>query len=98
MLVRTMKIKLLGKNLEDLKKMAASYGFDISKEMVRLAAKRGNAVTFVANMASIPVADESVDYCTHLFAPFNEKEFARVLNSPFRPASVRAASTFRAGS
>lgn len=55
------------------------YGFDISKEMVRLAAKRGNISVFVANMASIPVADESFDYCTHLFAPFNEKEFARVL-------------------
>lgn len=55
------------------------FGFDISKEMVRLAAKRGGAACFVANMAAIPVADESFDYCTHLFAPFNEKEFARVL-------------------
>lgn len=55
------------------------YGFDISKEMVRLAAKRGNITAFVANMASVPVADCSFDYATHLFAPFNEKEFARVL-------------------
>lgn len=55
------------------------YGFDISKEMVRLAAKRGNITAFVANMASIPVDDGSFDYATHLFAPFNEKEFARVL-------------------
>lgn len=55
------------------------YGFDISKEMVRLAAKRGGFTAFVANMASIPVADGSFDYATHLFAPFNEKEFARVL-------------------
>ena len=55
------------------------YGFDISKEMVRLAAKRGGATCFVANMASIPVADGSFNYATHLFAPFNEKEFARVL-------------------
>ena len=55
------------------------YGFDISKEMVRLAAKRGTVTCFVANMASIPVADSSFDYATHLFAPFNEKEFARVL-------------------
>ena len=55
------------------------FGFDISKEMVRLGAKRGNAQFFVANMASIPVADESLDYCTHLFAPFIEQEFARVL-------------------
>lgn len=55
------------------------YGFDISREMVRLGAKRGGARYFVANMAAIPVADGSMDYCTHLFAPFNEKEFARVL-------------------
>ena len=55
------------------------YGFDISKEMVRLGAKRGGATYFVANMAAIPVADNSFDYCTHLFAPFHEKEFARVL-------------------
>jgi 23S rRNA (guanine745-N1)-methyltransferase len=49
--------------------------------MVRLAAKRGAVICFVANMASIPVADGSFDYATHLFAPFNEKEFARVLKS-----------------
>ncbi len=55
------------------------YGFDISREMVRLAAKRGNGQYFVANMASIPVADGSFDYATHLFAPFLEGEFARIL-------------------
>lgn len=55
------------------------YGFDISKEMVRLAAKRGGITAFVANMASIPVADGSFDYATHLFAPFHEGEFARIL-------------------
>ena len=55
------------------------YGFDISREMVRLAAKRGNGTYFVANMASIPVADGCFDYAVHLFAPFNEKEFARIL-------------------
>ena len=55
------------------------YGFDISREMVRLAAKRGNGTYFVANMASIPVADGSMDYCIHLFAPFNETSFSKVL-------------------
>ena len=55
------------------------YGFDISREMVRLAAKRGNGTYFVANMAAIPAADDSFDYAVHLFAPFNEKEFARIL-------------------
>ena len=55
------------------------YGFDISREMVRLAAKRGAGSYFVANMASIPVTEESFDYATHLFAPFNEKAFAKIL-------------------
>ena len=55
------------------------YGFDISKEMIRLASKRGNATYFVANLATIPVADESFDYAVHLFAPFQEKEFSRIL-------------------
>jgi len=55
------------------------YGFDISREMVRLAAKRGKGQYFVANMAAIPVPDGAFDYATHLFAPFNEGEFARIL-------------------
>lgn len=55
------------------------YGFDLSREMVRLAAKRGGASCFVANLASIPAADGSFDYATHLFAPFHEREFSRVL-------------------
>lgn len=57
----------------------SAYGFDISKEMVRLAAKRGGGCYFVANMAAIPVADASFDSAVHLFAPFNEKEFCRIL-------------------
>ncbi len=57
------------------------YGFDISKEMVRLAAKRGKGRYFVANLAHVPVASGSFDLATHLFAPFNAAEFARVLKS-----------------
>ena len=56
-----------------------AYGFDLGKEMVRLAAKRGGAEFFVANMKAIPVATGAFDVVTHLFAPFNEREFARVL-------------------
>lgn len=55
------------------------YGFDISREMVRLAAKRGVGRYFAANLASIPVAPESFDYAIHLFAPFQEKAFCQVL-------------------
>ena len=60
---------------------AQVLGFDISKEMVRLAAKRKcNAQFFVANMADIPLADNSIDCAIHLFAPFCEKEFARIIS------------------
>lgn len=56
------------------------YGFDISKNMVRLAAKRKcKAQFFVANISSIPVKSESVDFAFHLFAPFHSSEFTRIL-------------------
>lgn len=64
------------------------YGFDISREMVRLAAKRGGAACFVANLASIPVADGSFDYAIHLFAPFQEAEFSRILKDSGRLYTV----------
>ena len=56
------------------------YGFDLSKEMVRLAAKRRcGASFFVANIADIPLAENSVDFAFHLFAPFQANEFHRIL-------------------
>lgn len=64
------------------------YGFDISREMVRLASKRGNGTYFVANMAAIPVLENSFDYAIHLFAPFNESAFAKVLKPGGRLYSV----------
>ena len=64
------------------------FGFDIAREMVRLAAKRGKGTYFVANMANIPIAEGSIDYCTHLFAPFNEAAFAKVLKEGGRLYTV----------
>ena len=56
------------------------YGFDLSKNMVRLAAKRKcGAGFFVANIASIPLRDKAVQAAFHLFAPFHAREFARIL-------------------
>ncbi|MDD4124934.1 MAG: methyltransferase domain-containing protein [Eubacteriales bacterium] len=56
------------------------YGFDISKEMVRLAAKRRcGAEFFAANLTDIPVRSCSVDFAFHLFAPFDKYEFYRVM-------------------
>lgn len=73
------------------------YGFDISREMVRLAAKRGNGSYFVANMASIPVEEASFDYAIHLFAPFHEASFARVLKLGGRLYSVVPGRSHLAG-
>ncbi len=56
-------------------------GFDISKEMVRLASKRkSRAFFFVANMAHIPILSNSQNLCLHMFAPFNKDEFARIVS------------------
>ncbi len=54
--------------------------FDLSKEMVRLAAKRKNGnFHFVANLSAIPIEEKSADVGIHLFAPFHEKEFSRII-------------------
>ncbi len=56
------------------------WGFDISKEMIRLAAKKYKEVNFfVANIARIPAQSESIDVAVQICAPFSEKEFARIL-------------------
>ena len=57
------------------------YGFDLSKNMVRLAAKRRcGASFFVANIASIPIQSGSVRLAFHLFAPFHAAQFSRVIS------------------
>lgn len=67
------------------------FGFDLSKEMVRLAAKRKNGITyFVGNLSKIPVKDGSVDIGLHLFAPFHEKEFSRIIKDDGYIVSVVA--------
>lgn len=54
--------------------------FDISKEMLRLCAKRKKSdFSFVANGNNIPLESESIDLAFHFFAPFQEKEFSRIL-------------------
>ena len=54
--------------------------FDISKEMLRLCAKRKKSdFCFVASNSKIPLESESVDLAFHLFAPFQEQEFSRII-------------------
>lgn len=64
-------------------------GFDISKEMIKLAAKKyKETFFFVANIARIPVKDASIDTAIQICAPFSEKEFARILKKDGKLLSV----------
>ena len=59
---------------------AQTYGFDIAKDAVRYAAKRDKRTTyFVAGLQAVPVRSGSVDTILHLFAPFADEEFCRML-------------------
>jgi len=55
-------------------------GVDISREAVRLAAKRVRDAEFaVASAYHLPVSDESADLLLNCFSPLCEEEFRRVL-------------------
>lgn len=61
-----------------------AFGFDLSKNGVKIAAKaakRASAPAFfgVASVFSLPVLSESMDAVTTIFAPCAEDEYARVL-------------------
>ncbi len=61
-------------------KMPSLYGFDISKQALLLAAKRGlDATLFVASAYSVPMATESVDLAMLFFSPFCHEEMLRTL-------------------
>lgn len=56
------------------------FAFDLSKDAVRMAAKRGGDVLWmVADLAGIPLRDGCADILLNIFAPANYAEFARVL-------------------
>ena len=56
------------------------YGVDVSKIAVDIAAKKCKEVKYVvASVFHMPIADESCDIVTTLFAPFCKEEFYRVL-------------------
>jgi 23S rRNA (guanine745-N1)-methyltransferase len=56
------------------------YGIDIAKAGVRLAAKLDKASTYaVASSHALPIADDSIDLITRIYAPSKDEELARVL-------------------
>ncbi|MFF1254268.1 methyltransferase domain-containing protein [Pseudarthrobacter sp. NPDC058329] len=77
------------------RRQVAAVGLDISKFAVRRAARLNpEAVNLVSDVwQPLPLADDSVDAITVIFAPRNAKEFARVL----RPAGRLAVVTPRRG-
>ena len=64
---------------------ANTYGFDLSKEAIISASKSAkrqgisNAVFAVGGIYELPVANESADAVTNIFAPCSEVEFSRIL-------------------
>jgi len=67
--------------LKEKGKEIRMFGFDISKEALRLTAKKcaGKGSFFVASTFHIPVLNASADMILSLFAPYSEEEFLRVL-------------------
>lgn len=66
--------------LEKSGRACRAGGMDISKEAVAAAARRDKRLTLaVAGINALPVPDGSIDLLLNIFAPEDEKEFARVL-------------------
>jgi len=69
----------LNKSLSETKKIAF-YGIDISKEGIRLSAKRNKNISFaVGSIFEMPIQSQSIDCLLSVFAPLAETEFTRVL-------------------
>lgn len=66
--------------LQNAGKTPRMAGIDISKFILRSAAKRSREIEFaVASSYSLPVADESIDLLLNCFSPLALEEFQRVL-------------------
>lgn len=64
-------------------------GFDLSKEAITLAARGGGEIEwFVADLARIPLLDQTVDCIINIFSPANYAEFSRVLRPSGRLIKV----------
>lgn len=66
--------------LEKKKPLARVYGFDISKDAVRQAAKKNKRLSLaVASAYHMPIADSSFDVAMNIFSPLALDETRRVL-------------------
>ena len=70
------------RTLEEAGIRADTVGIDISKEALKLGGKRDRSLRLaVASAYRLPVADESCDVITNVFAPFAGEEYLRCLRS-----------------
>lgn len=64
---------------QHLSDAASVYGIDIAKSGVKLAAKRYAGSYAVASSFSLPLADQSMEVITRIYAPSSDEELQRVL-------------------
>lgn len=70
----------IAQNLRNAEKMPQVAGTDISKAILRLAAKRDKTIEFaVASSNRLPIADSTIDVLLNCFSPLFLEEFRRVL-------------------
>lgn len=72
----------IGEIAKNANKTLHIHGFDISKEAVRLAAKRDRTLSLaVASSYDLPIADGTFDTATNVFSPLAPEETLRVIRS-----------------
>jgi 23S rRNA (guanine745-N1)-methyltransferase len=64
---------------EALGDSASVYGIDVSRDAIHAAARDRKLRLAVASIFDLPAENESVDILLNLFAPYDAKEFSRVL-------------------
>lgn len=68
-------------NVKDAFPKTKAYGFDVSKDAVKMACKRNKDVNFfVSSSYESNIKDNSIDAIMVVFAPFAEEEFYRILS------------------
>ena len=67
-------------NIKNALQTEAVYGIDVSRDAVHAASLRDKSLRLaVASIFDLPVPSESIDVLINLFAPYDGKEFSRVL-------------------
>ena len=67
-------------NIKNALQTEAVYGIDVSRDAIHAASLRDKSLRLaVASIFDLPVPSESIDVLINLFAPYDGKEFSRVL-------------------